>query len=44
MGIEAGGHALANAPDVAAAVFEGAGDAAEGIFHAIMAIIEGIFS
>lgn len=44
MGIDAGAHALANAPEVAGAVFEGAGDAAEGIFSAVMSIIEGIFS
>ena len=44
MGIEAGAHALSNAPEVVVAAIEGAGDAAEGIFHAVMEIIEGIFS
>jgi Zn-finger nucleic acid-binding protein len=44
MGIEAGAHMLSNAPEVAVAAIEGAGDAAEGIFHAVMEIIEGIFS
>lgn len=43
MAIQSGAQALTNAPEVAGAVVEGAGDVAAGAFEAIVAIISGIF-